>query len=286
VQELLTLLQDAGHTDFRDARGPMGFTQRQAAGKFTQPLLPTTSTTSCCVPDTAPADEIPLPILNLSQVTPDPGDIPHGGSWRSGMGVLRRRHRLDTTPAGRCRRVGSAGAPGAPARWRSTGRVYGRRHGGAVARAGSPRRRGAAVLGDVPRFRGDSSQLKRCIREIGRAMAGMRRDDAVGSALGSGINDDLPQGAQRGRTHRPRRQPVEIRLPTALTSSRTERDRGVACFMRMASVVLTTAMALARTTKIPRHDGAAVRSADLRAVRRLGRTRRGSMRRRPRPRAS
>jgi hypothetical protein len=34
VQELLALLQDAGHTDFRDARGPMGFTQRQAAGKF------------------------------------------------------------------------------------------------------------------------------------------------------------------------------------------------------------------------------------------------------------
>jgi hypothetical protein len=36
VQELLTLLQDAGHTDFRDARGPKGFTQRQAAGKFTR----------------------------------------------------------------------------------------------------------------------------------------------------------------------------------------------------------------------------------------------------------
>ena len=36
VQELLTLLQDAGHTDFRDARGPMGFTQRQASGKFTR----------------------------------------------------------------------------------------------------------------------------------------------------------------------------------------------------------------------------------------------------------
>src|ERR1039457_7088300 len=34
VRELLTLLKDAGHTDFRDARGPMGFTQRQAAGKF------------------------------------------------------------------------------------------------------------------------------------------------------------------------------------------------------------------------------------------------------------
>lgn len=36
VQELLALLQEAGHTDFRDARGPMGFTQRQAAGKFTR----------------------------------------------------------------------------------------------------------------------------------------------------------------------------------------------------------------------------------------------------------
>jgi hypothetical protein len=35
VQELLELLQNAGHTDFRDARGPMGFTQRQAGGKFT-----------------------------------------------------------------------------------------------------------------------------------------------------------------------------------------------------------------------------------------------------------
>ena len=36
VHELLTLLHDAGHSDFRDARGPMGFTQRQAAGKFTR----------------------------------------------------------------------------------------------------------------------------------------------------------------------------------------------------------------------------------------------------------
>jgi hypothetical protein len=36
VQELLALLQDNGHSDFRDARGPMGFTQRQASGKFTR----------------------------------------------------------------------------------------------------------------------------------------------------------------------------------------------------------------------------------------------------------
>jgi hypothetical protein len=36
VRELLALLNAAGHTDFRDARGPMGFTQRQAGGKFTR----------------------------------------------------------------------------------------------------------------------------------------------------------------------------------------------------------------------------------------------------------
>lgn len=36
VRELLELLQEAGHADFRDARGPMGFTQRQANGKFTR----------------------------------------------------------------------------------------------------------------------------------------------------------------------------------------------------------------------------------------------------------
>ena len=35
VQTLATLLEAAGYSDFRDARGPMGFTQRQAGGKFT-----------------------------------------------------------------------------------------------------------------------------------------------------------------------------------------------------------------------------------------------------------
>jgi hypothetical protein len=36
VNELLDLLHAAGHESFRDARGPMRFTQRQAAGKFTR----------------------------------------------------------------------------------------------------------------------------------------------------------------------------------------------------------------------------------------------------------
>lgn len=33
VRELLELLVAAGHADFKDARGPMGFTQRQAAAR-------------------------------------------------------------------------------------------------------------------------------------------------------------------------------------------------------------------------------------------------------------
>ena len=36
VAELLEHLHVAGHESFRDARGPMRFTQRQAAGKFTR----------------------------------------------------------------------------------------------------------------------------------------------------------------------------------------------------------------------------------------------------------
>lgn len=36
VQELLALLQQAGYAGFRDARGPLGFNQRQGGGKFTR----------------------------------------------------------------------------------------------------------------------------------------------------------------------------------------------------------------------------------------------------------
>ena len=35
IATLLELLERARHSDFRDARGPLGFTQRQANGKFT-----------------------------------------------------------------------------------------------------------------------------------------------------------------------------------------------------------------------------------------------------------
>ena len=36
VQMLLELVRAAGHSDFRDARGPLGLNQRQAAGRFTR----------------------------------------------------------------------------------------------------------------------------------------------------------------------------------------------------------------------------------------------------------
>lgn len=36
VDYLEALVQKAGHTGFRDARGPLGLTQRQASGRFTR----------------------------------------------------------------------------------------------------------------------------------------------------------------------------------------------------------------------------------------------------------
>jgi hypothetical protein len=63
VQELLTLLQEAGHSDFRDARGPMGFTQRQAAGKFTR-------------------DEADALIEQLGEQDPDSEKPPEVPIWR------------------------------------------------------------------------------------------------------------------------------------------------------------------------------------------------------------
>jgi hypothetical protein len=35
MRQLLSLLVAGGHADFRDARGPLGLTQRQAGGRFT-----------------------------------------------------------------------------------------------------------------------------------------------------------------------------------------------------------------------------------------------------------
>jgi hypothetical protein len=58
LKDLLALLQDAGHSDFRDARGPMGFSQRQAGGRFTR-------------------DEADAFIRQLEEAA-DAGDMPNG----------------------------------------------------------------------------------------------------------------------------------------------------------------------------------------------------------------
>ena len=37
LKDLMALLEQAGYSSFREARGPLGFTQRQGGGKFTGP---------------------------------------------------------------------------------------------------------------------------------------------------------------------------------------------------------------------------------------------------------
>lgn len=63
VEQLLALLREAGHQDFRDARGPMGFTQRQAAGRFTR-------------------DEAEAFIEQLRDAESDPGKTIETPAWR------------------------------------------------------------------------------------------------------------------------------------------------------------------------------------------------------------
>ena len=70
VKELLGLLQGLGHTGFRDARGPMGFTQRQAGGRFT-------------------SDEAAALINQLQETEPDTGDAAAASVERSRPGAAR-----------------------------------------------------------------------------------------------------------------------------------------------------------------------------------------------------
>ena len=70
VAQLLDLLQEAGHDGFRDARGAMGFTQRQAGGKFTRDeadalieQLENAAHDAGSEAPTAPASKVPVPKL-------------------------------------------------------------------------------------------------------------------------------------------------------------------------------------------------------------------------------
>ena len=66
VQELLGLLQEAGHEDFRDARGPMGFTQRQAGGKFTRDEADAFVAQLQEAAESGPGGEPPAPVERLT----------------------------------------------------------------------------------------------------------------------------------------------------------------------------------------------------------------------------
>ncbi len=99
LRELLELLEAAGHSDYRDARGPMGFTQRQAGGKFTSseadefierleteihgdgPPAGSHSRPPARTPTPAPATRSPrAPTSRPADTSPDPvmqlGDVP------------------------------------------------------------------------------------------------------------------------------------------------------------------------------------------------------------------
>jgi hypothetical protein len=69
VRELLALLHDAGHADFRDARGPMGFTQRQAGGKFThdEAAAFVDRLQEAAVDGSAPRASVPAPRLSARE---------------------------------------------------------------------------------------------------------------------------------------------------------------------------------------------------------------------------
>jgi len=97
VEELLELLHGAGHVDFRDARGPMGFTQRQAGGKFTRDeaeafigqlqeaeSLRDEQALSSAPATTAPATTAPAPVTRRPATRPA---RPGGGPSASGRSL-------------------------------------------------------------------------------------------------------------------------------------------------------------------------------------------------------
>ncbi len=95
MRELLALLKEAGHSDFRDARGPMGFTQRQAGGKFSR-------------------DEADAFITQLQDAESDGGDAVAPSAWRQSAQEQVIRSLPSEELAGELRRRGwTATEPGA-----------------------------------------------------------------------------------------------------------------------------------------------------------------------------
>jgi len=70
LRHLAALVEAAGHTGFRDARGPLGLTQRQAGGKFTQgeaeALIARLEAEAEAAGGSGPADDQPAPGLPVT----------------------------------------------------------------------------------------------------------------------------------------------------------------------------------------------------------------------------
>lgn len=108
LRELTELLEAAGHTDFRDARGPMGFTQRQAGGKFTRDEADAfiEQLEAEVHGDGPPADRRPPAApARLSKIAPRPANepskskiVPRPASEPSNMGSRAARRASPTPP--------------------------------------------------------------------------------------------------------------------------------------------------------------------------------------------
>jgi hypothetical protein len=80
---LRSLVEKAGHTGFRDARGPLGLTQRQAGGKFT----------------TGEASALIDRLVNGEGADGDGGDGGDGGAAGTGGGFDSAAERLEAEQA-------------------------------------------------------------------------------------------------------------------------------------------------------------------------------------------
>jgi hypothetical protein len=81
VETLGELIRAAGHTDFRDARGPLGLNQRQAGGRFTRDEADALITRLEAEAEASPAadDDTPAraPSPALSQRDAETADVLH-----------------------------------------------------------------------------------------------------------------------------------------------------------------------------------------------------------------
>lgn len=87
VQHLLTLIEQAGHSGLRDARGALGLNQRQAGGKFTADeaaaLIEQLEAEALAGPDARATDDTPAPETPAEPAEPAQPPVRKGRTLRS-----------------------------------------------------------------------------------------------------------------------------------------------------------------------------------------------------------